>query len=88
MQTRQRYEVTISVQTLVTSPSIWYFFYMAASKKSHALIPLALNQRQRRRPSRVKSKAFSRSTPEKNLQLACELSDLCFVLRKAALKHP
>jgi hypothetical protein len=47
---------------------------------------LSLRQRQRRRPSLVKSRLNPPGTPSENLKLALELSDLCLTLRDAARK--
>jgi len=69
---------------LVSSLPIWYFSAMRPRGKSHAQESFSLNQRRRRRPSRVKSRIPVHFTPGENLQLACELSDLCIELNKAA----
>jgi len=60
---------------------------MIAGKKHRYTAPLAFNQQRRRKPSRVKSKTFPHSTPAENLRLACDLSDLCMELRRAAQKQ-
>jgi len=57
---------------------------MTRRKLLSQLKSLPLRQRQRRHPSRVKSRALSRATPGENLRLALELSDFCLALRKAA----
>jgi hypothetical protein len=59
---------------------------MGALKTSRKSAPLPLHQRQRRRPSRVKSRPPSPGTPSENLKLALELSDLCHALREAGRK--
>ncbi len=45
---------------------------------------LSLRQRQRRRPSRIKTPTSSAATPSERLRIALELSDLCLALREAA----
>ena len=72
---------------LATLGAFWYFCSMAAQQKSHRTARLAFNQRERRRPSQVKSSTLSRAKPGQNLQLACELSDLCNLLRIAVQKR-
>ena len=67
----------------------WYFeLKMTApkSKSNRSTADLSLRQRQRRRPSRVKSRPLSPGTPSENLRLALELSDLCYALREAGRK--
>jgi len=56
------------------------------SKSNRSTDQLSLRQRQRRRPSRVKSRPLSSGTPSENLKLALELSDLCHALREAGRK--
>ncbi len=53
------------------------------SKSKRPTADPTLRQRQRRRPSRVKSQHVPTGTPSENLKLALELSDLCYALRDA-----
>jgi len=59
----------------------------AQQQKSRRTAHLAFNQRQRRRPSKVKSNTLSHAKPGENLQLACDLADLCMELRIAVQKR-
>lgn len=59
---------------------------VARSKSPRSPDHLSLRQRQRRRPSRVKSRPHVPGTPSENLKLALEHSDLCYALRDAGRK--
>jgi len=63
-------------------------FAMKRSTASASTELISLRQRQRRRPSRVKSTPQANGTPSENLKLAMELSDLCLSLRDAGRKKP
>jgi hypothetical protein len=56
---------------------------MTTSKAAQKMKIFALSQRQRPRPSRVKSRILRATTPGERLQLAMELSDFCLNLREA-----
>jgi len=59
---------------------------MKRSTASTATELLSLRQRQRPRPSRVKSTPQANGTPSENLKLAMALSDFCLSLRDAGRK--